>query len=90
MPVDYKHEVEKILEYIKQERDEIYLQLSLGRKELEDEVGDIDEKLAGLRQRGDKVLEAAEESSEDLAAALKMLSEELRSTFAKVKQALKE
>lgn len=87
--MDYKQELEKILAYLKQERDEINLKLHLGQKDLQDEMGEIERQWQDLRQRGDKVLNAADESSEDLAAALTLLGNEIKASFEKIKDSLK-
>ncbi len=87
--MDYKQELEKILAYLKQERDEINLKLHLGQKDLQDEMGEIEKQWQDLRQRGDKVLNAADESSEDLAAALTLLGNEIKASFEKIKDSLK-
>ncbi len=87
--MDYRQELEKILDYLKQERDEINLKLHLGQKDLQDEMAGLEKQWQDLRQRGDKVLNAADESSEDLAAALTLLGNEIKASFEKVKDALK-
>jgi hypothetical protein len=87
--MEYRQELEKILDYLKQERDEINLKLHLGQKDLQDEMAGLEKQWQDLRQRGDKVLNAADESSEDLAAALTLLGNEIKASFEKVKDALK-
>jgi uncharacterized protein YeaO (DUF488 family) len=86
--MDYRHELEKLLEYLKQERDEINLKLHLGQKELRDEMQEVEKQWDEFRQRGEKALQAADDSSEDVAAALKLLGEEIKSGFEKIRKSL--
>lgn len=87
--MDYKQELEKLLGYLKQERDEIYLKLHLGQKDLQDEMGELEQQWEEFRQRGEKVLHAADDSSEDVSAALNLLGNEIKASFEKIKGALK-
>ncbi len=87
--MDYKQELEKILAYLKQERDEINLKLHLGQQELRDEMADLEKQWQELRQRGGRVLNAADESSEDVAAALTLLGNEIKASYEKIKDSLK-
>jgi hypothetical protein len=87
--VDYKQELKKILAYLKQERDEINLKLHLGEQELRDEMEDLEKQWQELRQRGDKVLSAADESSEDVVAALSLLGNEIKASYEKIRDSLK-
>lgn len=87
--MDYKQELEKLLGYLKQERDEIYLKLHLGQKDLQDEMAGLEQQWEEFRQRGEKVLHAADDSSEDVSAALSLLGNEIKASFEKIKGALK-
>ena len=87
--MDYKQELKKILAYLKQERDEINLKLHLGEQELRDEMEDLEKQWPELRQRGDKVLSAADESSEDVVAALSLLGNEIKASYEKIRDSLK-
>ena len=87
--MDYKQELKKILAYLKQERDEINLKLHLGEQELRDEMEDLEKQWQELRQRGDKVLSAADESSEDVVAALSLLGNEIKASYEKIRDSLK-
>ena len=67
--MDYKDELNKALEYIKQQRDEINVKLHLGKKDLQDDMQVVDKKWADFRQRSEHVLETADESAEDVSEA---------------------
>lgn len=86
--MDYKNELGKLMDYLKQERDEIQVKMHLGQKELQDEMAGFEQKWEDFRQRGENALNAADESSDDVAEALKLLGEELKAGFEKVRKAL--
>ena len=86
--MEYKDELNKALDYIKQQRDEINVRLHLGKKDLQDEMQVVDKKWADFRQRSEHVLETADESAEDVSEALKLLGEEIKAGFEKIRKAL--
>lgn len=86
--MSYKDDLQKTLDLLKRERDEISLKLHLGQKDLQDEMAAFDKQWEDFKSKGEKALAAADESSEDVAEALKLLGDELKSGFDKVRKAL--
>lgn len=86
--MDYKDELNKALDYIKQQRDEINVRLHLGKKDLQDEMQVVDKKWDDFRLRSENLLETADESAEDVSEALKLLGEEIKAGFEKIRKAL--
>ncbi len=86
--MNYQQELEHLLGLLKQERDEIYLKLHLGQKDLQDEMDDLEKQWQDFRERGERALHTASESSEDVSAALSLLGNEIKSSFEKIKGTL--
>ena len=64
--MSYKDDLQKTLDLLKRERDEIGLKLHLGQKDLQDEMETFDKQWEDFKNRGEKALAAADESSEDV------------------------
>ena len=86
--MEYKEELNKALDYIKQQRDEINVRLHLGKKDLQDEMQVVDKKWEDFRLRSEQVLATADDSAEDVGEALKLLGEEIKAGFEKIRKAL--
>jgi predicted glycosyltransferase len=86
--MDYKRELQKALDYLRQQRDEINVKLHLGQKDLQDEMQVLEKQWQDFRQRSEHVLETADESAEDVSQALKLLGEEIKAGFEKIRKAL--
>lgn len=86
--MDYKHELQKAVDYLKQQRDEINVQAHLGKKELQDEMQVLEKQWQDFRQRSEQVLETADESAEDVSEALKLLGEEIKAGYEKIRKAV--
>jgi uncharacterized coiled-coil DUF342 family protein len=75
---------------IRQERDELALQIHLGKQELKDEWDALDEKLSQLNHRFDPLKDAVGETGEDVWDSLKLVAGELQEGFHRVGKVLKE
>jgi uncharacterized protein YjbJ (UPF0337 family) len=78
----------ELAERLKQERDELKLKLHLGTADLRDEWDELEEKWDGLlgklRQAGD----AADEATDDIKTAARLLANELKEGYEKVRKRL--
>ncbi len=83
---------DKLIEELKQERDELRVQINLASKEIKDEWEDLEEK---LDEFSDKVRDFAEEAgvretTEGLGKALGQLGDELKRGYERIRDAIKE
>lgn len=74
---------------LKKERDELRLQLHLGKKEIQEKWQQLSDQLAVLNDRYEPAKKAAKDSAEDIWQALKRVGEEIRDGFVDVRKALK-
>ena len=85
---DIKESIEQLTADLKRERDQIQLKLHLGKEELEDEWEELENKLQQLEVKTKSIREAASEASEDIISAAKLLGEELKKGYKKVRKKL--
>ncbi len=80
--------VANIIRDLKQERDELKLQVHLGKKELQDEWQELDGKLDALNQRYAPLKEAAGETADDVWESVKLVGSELLQGFKRIRNSL--
>ncbi len=85
---DIKESIEKLTEDLKRERDEIQLKLHLGKEELEDEWEELEKKMQQLEVKAKGVQGAAVDASEDIISAARLLGDELKKGYNKVRKKL--
>lgn len=83
-PVD----VGRMVDELKHERDEIALQIHLARSELRDEWAELEQKWEHMRSKGSEVLDAMDDSSEEIWAAVLLLRDELKAGYRRIKESL--
>ena len=72
-----KDEMQEMVESLKQERDEIRLQLNLLKKEARDEWDELDDSWHKFRVKVSEVADAGEQAGSDVFDALKLLGSEI-------------
>lgn len=82
------YEIDDILESIKQQRDEINLQLHLAKAEVRDEWEKTEHKLDQLKNKMDAVRHEMGDASGDVLAALKITAEEIRNGYDRIRKVL--
>jgi phage shock protein A len=80
--------VNNLINDLKQERDELRLQIHLGSEDLKDELEKLDDKLAQLIRRADPLKDAIEETADDLWDSLKLVGGEIKDGFHRIRKAL--
>lgn len=80
--------VGKLIQELKQQRDELRLQMHLGSQDAKDEWLRIEDKLAQLSQQYQPLRDAVEESSSDVWEALKLLGSEVSDGFSRIRKSL--
>ena len=83
---DTRDQIEEVLARLKQERDELRLKLHLAKEDLGDEWDKVETAMAKLESRARHVGGGAAEASRDVGAATKLLAEEIRNGFEKIRQ----
>ena len=85
---DAKEQIEELVARLKQERDELHLQLHLAKEDLGDEWHKIEEALTRLESKAKHVGGATKEASRDVGAAVGLLAEEIKKGFGKIRSRL--
>jgi hypothetical protein len=80
-PVD----VGRMVDELKHERDEIALQIHLARAELRDEWQELEHKWEQMRRKGNEVLDAMDDSADEVWAAVLLLRDELKAGYRRIK-----
>lgn len=75
--MDPREELQKLVDTLATQRDELIVKAHLGKLEAEDEWRELEGKLAQLRATADRVAATAGEVGRDVAAAGKQLGEEI-------------
>lgn len=84
-----KDKIEDTINTLKQQRDELGLQIHLGAAEAKEEFDEAMQKLDKMSSDFAPVKDAAEESTENVIASLKLVGEEVKTSFDRIKKSLK-
>ena len=80
--------VADLIHELKQERDELKLKVHLGKKELQVEWQELDDKLDALNHRYDPLKHAVGETAEDVWDSLKLVGCEILEGFHRIRKSL--
>lgn len=83
-----KAEVDKLIEQVKQERDEMLVRAHLFKAEAKDEWRKVDKQWEHFKAKSEQVGSEAKNVSGDVAAAAKLLGEEILRSFQRIRRAL--
>mgnify|MGYP000256466356 CR=1 FL=1 len=86
--MDYKEQLSEIMEQIKQERDELNVQLHLAKAEIRDDWDELEKQWDSFKLRSEKVAAAADSSADDIGEALKILGDELKAGYEKIRKSI--
>ncbi len=81
-------DMSKLIDEIKQERDEILLKVHLGKAEIRDEWEKVEEKWQNLKHKAEQVGHEAKEVSKDVAAATNLLGKEIKEGYQRIRKSL--
>lgn len=81
--------LEELISKLKQERDELKVQIHLGSMEAKDEYERISDKVDKLTEHYEPLKGAVEESAEGVFSALGLVADELKVGFQRVRKAIK-
>jgi archaellum component FlaC len=80
--------IQKIADELGRSRDELRLEVKLGSAEIRDEWEELEKKWEHLGRQMKRAGHEAAESSEDVSAALSLLTEELKKSYRRIRKAL--
>ena len=86
--MNVKEEMNEMFETLKRERDEIRVQLNLLQKEARDEWDELDDSWHKFRAKVHDVTEAGERAGSDVFEATKLLGEQIKDGFVRIKKSL--
>lgn len=78
----------EMLEKLEQERDELRVRMHLGKAEAKEEWAKLEVRISELRVKIDKAGDEAGDVMEDVGAAAKILGEEIRDGFGRIRRML--
>ena len=83
---EMKSRWDKLVEDLQRERDEIRVRLNLARKEAEDELDRVDERIESFKRRATSARSEADDSLDSIQAAADKLWDEIRAGFERVRK----
>jgi len=83
-----KEQIEEMVSTLKQLRDELKVQIHLGKAEAKDEWERLEEKWQQFKVHSRSVAEAAGESAKNVSSALEIVGEELKSGYDRIRKLL--
>ena len=83
---EMKSRWDKLIEDLQRERDEIRVRLNLARKEAEDELDKLDERIEDFKRRSKDARGVADSALDDIEVAARKLWEEIREGFDRVRK----
>jgi polyhydroxyalkanoate synthesis regulator phasin len=88
MSEDKRKTVSDLIRKLKQQRDALAVQMHLGKEELKDEWDAVQHKLDQLTHRFEPLNKAVAETSEDVWESLKLVGEEIKEGFQRIRKSL--
>ena len=82
--------LDEVIAKLKQERDELQVQMHLASMDAKDDYDRISGKVDELSRQYDPVKDAVEESAENVFAALGLVADELKAGFQRVRKSISE
>jgi|GEM_PF-206721 len=86
--MNIREELEKFRDGLIQQRDELRVQINLAKLEAQEEWNKTEEKLEEFKNKLAGVADEAKDASEDVWTGVKMLGEEIRSAYERIKSRL--
>lgn len=86
--MNIQEELEKFRDGLLQQRDELLVQLNLAKLEAKEEWQKTEAKLEELKAKLDTVASEAKDASDDVWTSMKMLGEEIKTAYERIKDRL--
>ena len=84
--MDTREEIQKILDKLAQQRDELIVQAQLAKLEAMDEWQNMENKLSQLRSKTGPLKDTTKESAKDIQAAAKQLADEISRGYDRIRK----
>ena len=81
-----REELQKLLDTLATQRDELVVRAHLARLEAQEEWGELEGKLELLRAKAGQAAEVAVDAAEDVAAAARLLGEEIARGYERLRR----
>ncbi|QDT02107.1 hypothetical protein K227x_04780 [Rubripirellula lacrimiformis] len=88
MPVSARRLISNMLDDLKEERDELALQIHLGKQDAKSELNRLGQKLDELDQRYQPLKNAVEETGGDVWDALQLVGDEVKDGFHRIRKSI--
>jgi chromosome segregation ATPase len=82
---DLKDEINEMISDLKQVRDELKVQLHLAKADVKDDWDEVEGNLEKLEAKAKNIGDAAKEASGDVGEAAKLLAQEVKNGFDKIR-----
>ena len=83
-----KRKLEKLVEELRQARDELQVQMHLAKAEVKDEWDELEGKWEDFHAHSSRVGQEAGEAAEEVGDALQLLGEELRKGYRRIRKVI--
>jgi len=80
------YDIDSIIESLKQQKDEVRLQIHLAGAEARDEWSELEKKLEELKGKTEALRKEAGEASEDVIEATKLVADEIKHGFERIRK----
>ncbi|WP_165855452.1 hypothetical protein [Marinobacter sp. JSM 1782161] len=87
--MSWKDDLHKLSESVKQQRDELKLQLHLARQDVRDEWDDMEQYWERFRQKMDEILHDASDAGEEAYRTAHDVGEDLKQGYQRIRDRLK-
>lgn len=84
--METREEIQKMLDKLAQQRDELIVQAQLAKLEAMDEWKNVESKLSQLRNNTGPLKDTVKESAQDIQAATKQLAEEISRGYDRIRK----
>ena len=88
MPVSARRLIHNMINDLKEERDELALQIHLGKQDAKSEWQALGKKLDDLNRRYEPLKNAVEETGEDVWDAMKLVGDEIKDGFLRIRKSI--
>lgn len=85
-----RSELQEVISYLKQERDELKLKMHLAGMEAKEEYDRLSGKCDELAEQFEPVKDTVEETADNVFSALKLAAEEMKSGFTRLRKAVQD
>ncbi len=86
--MDMKEELNKLIEKLKSQRDEVNLKIHLASMDAKQEYEEAEKKWLEVKVKASEIADDAVETSEEFIAKIKVVGEELKGTYSRISSRL--